>query len=71
MQASLSQSGLRSLLRGAEEDATLEEARENLCGGFDQPRAVNAILAGMLLGMPHELPLPPDFRSLPGWLLED
>ncbi|HEY9691121.1 MAG TPA: methyltransferase domain-containing protein [Oculatellaceae cyanobacterium] len=63
--------GIRNESLTATEQTFLDEVITNISRGFDEPKALQYLLAAMLYRRADQLPLPQDFSRIPPWLLND
>ncbi|MBW4576223.1 MAG: methyltransferase domain-containing protein [Aphanothece sp. CMT-3BRIN-NPC111] len=63
--------GMRNELLTATEQTFVDEVITHISRGFDEPKALQYLLAAMLYCRADQLPLPHDFSCIPPWLLND
>ena len=64
-------SGMRNESLTATEQSFVDEVVTHISRGFDQPKALQYLLAAMLYRRADQLPLQQDFDRIPPWLLND
>ena len=64
-------SGIQNEELTEDEEQLLNEILVNISKGFDQPKAIQYLLAAMLYQRSDQLPLQPDLTYIPQWLLND
>lgn len=67
----LIQSGIREELPTEAEQSFIKQIADALAAGFNQPKAINYLLAAMLYCYPHQLPLKYQKAPIPTWFAKD